>query len=403
MPRRGSSGFRSLAVAASFFLGAGMAFVLLVVLQRLGPPLRRTPPPAPPGPTAAPPPLPAPPPGPAPRVPPPPRVRETPKPVEPEAWRSRVGSEHAFERRLDGSSWWLTWGFVDHHGMHRRVSCRVERAAHEREVSGFGYDRDALTHERDARLREMVDRAIRERRLGDYVEARVQDGGWQARHTIPGGLEEAEQERLDREIRQLYAWLKVAFRQESDAVTRELLAERGLRLEGDTYEVDHAGIARRASEPLAECTRALDEEAGASLRRQLGAFVAFFQEIPYERPPSQWRGRSTLGFYVPTEVLVGNHGDCDSKSVAFTSMWRRLARPVLLIRVPGHMLVGVEMRPGPDERYVRMGNRYFVLCEVVGPAKRHPGSSGASGWFEYVLIEPASVEPGRGRSRLPEP
>jgi hypothetical protein len=33
MPRRGSSGFRSLAVAASFFLGAGMAFVLLVVLQ----------------------------------------------------------------------------------------------------------------------------------------------------------------------------------------------------------------------------------------------------------------------------------------------------------------------------------------------------------------------------------
>jgi hypothetical protein len=66
------------------------------------------------------------------------------------------------------------------------------------------------------------------------------------------------------------------------------------------------------------------------------------------------------------------------------------------------MLLGVEMRPGPDERFVRLGNRHFVLCEVAGPAKRHPGWSDASGWFEYVLIEPERYYAAEGRSLLPD-
>ena len=400
MPRRASSGFRSLAVAASFFLGAAVALVFLAALQRLAPSPTEAPPvTTPPGPSV-PPPGPTPPPPPAPT--PTPRVSETPKPVEPEAWPSRVGSLGRFDRHLDGPSHSLTWGFIDHHGVRRQVTCRVGRADHEREVSGFGYDERRVAVERDARLREMVTRAVRDRRLESYVRTRVDDGAWRARHTIPGGLDQKKQERIDHEIQQFYAWLKPAFRHEWEAVTRDLLTEQGLRLDSDTLGIDHAGVARRATGPLAECTRALDAASGAGLRRRLGAFIAFYQEIPYERPPSQWQGRPTLGFYVPTEVLVGNHGDCDSKAVAFAAMWRQYARPVLLIHVPGHMLVGVEMRPGPGERYVRMGNRYFVLCEVAGPAKRHPGSSDSSGWFEYVLIEPDRSEPGRGRSRLPE-
>jgi hypothetical protein len=277
----------------------------------------------------------------------------------------------------------------------------VQRADHEREVFGFGYDPESVAEARDARLRTFVHEAIRDWRLEPYVRASVEDGAWRAEHTIPGGLGADEQERLDREIGRFYAWLKRAFRREWDDATRDLLARRGLRLEDARYEIDHEGLARRGSVPLEDCTRALDAVADPGPRRQLGAFLAFFQEIPYERPPSEWRGRDTLGFYVPTEVLVGNHGDCDSKSVAFAAMWRHFARPVLLIRVPGHMLVGVEMRPGPRERYVRLGNRYFVLCEVVGPARRHPGASDASGWFEYVLIEPLRGAPERGRSRLP--
>jgi hypothetical protein len=313
-----------------------------------------------------------------------------------------VGRLQEFRRRVDGAAYQLTWGFIDHHGAPHRVTCRVDRNNYEREVEGFGYDEASIDAARDARLRTMVEQAVRRRGLDTRIDIEVTRGAWQARHTIPGDLTPAEQQRLEDEIRRFYAWLKPAYRQEWERITRELVAERGLRFDGHQYSIDHTSIAREATGALADCTRALQATAGTGLRREVGAFVAFFQEIPYELPPATWRGRSILGFYVPTEVLVGHHGDCDSKAVAFAAMWRHLSRAVLLIRVPGHMLLGVEMRPGPDERFVRMGNRYFVLCEVAGPTKPHPGWSDASGWFEYLLIEPARHDAAEGRSLLPD-
>jgi hypothetical protein len=85
---------------------------------------------------------------------------------------------------------------------------------------------------------------------------------------------------------------------------------------------------------------------------------------------------------------VRGAGDCDSKSAAFCAMWRHLPRRAILILVPEHALVGVEAKPRADEAYVRLGNRYFVLCEVAGPAKIPPGGKAISGSFEYVMIEP---------------
>jgi hypothetical protein len=75
--------------------------------------------------------------------------------------------------------------------------------------------------------------------------------------------------------------------------------------------------------------------------------------------------------------------------VAFAAMWRRLQPRVIVIRVPKHALIGVEGKPGPDESYVQIGNRYYVLCEVAGPAKLRPGYQPLKGSFEYVTIDPA--------------
>jgi hypothetical protein len=93
--------------------------------------------------------------------------------------------------------------------------------------------------------------------------------------------------------------------------------------------------------------------------------------------------------WVPTQVLVKCKGDCDSKSVGLSSMLRRFGRRILFVLVPRHALIGVEMTPGPGEKYVRLGNRYFVLCDAAGPARIPPGGQAISGDFEYVMIEPA--------------
>jgi transglutaminase-like putative cysteine protease len=121
----------------------------------------------------------------------------------------------------------------------------------------------------------------------------------------------------------------------------------------------------------------------------MGLLLAFYQELTYEIPPDEVEGRQTLGMRVPTDVLVSGRGDCDSKAVAFASMWRQLPTRLVFIVVPGHALVGVEARALPGEETVRVGNRTFVLCEVAGPAKLRPGAKSVAGSFEYVLVEPA--------------
>jgi hypothetical protein len=168
-----------------------------------------------------------------------------------------------------------------------------------------------------------------------------------------------------------------------------LLREQGFRLEKNVLHIDYTGIAERAEADLEDCSRALERAgSGYTRRQQLGLFLAFLQEIRYEVPPDVVDGRESFGLYVPAEVVVNDHGDCDSKSATFASLWLRLGTPVVLISIPKHMLLGVEVKPGPREAFVRIGNRYFVLCEVAGPAKLHPGERALSGSFEYVLLEP---------------
>jgi hypothetical protein len=99
--------------------------------------------------------------------------------------------------------------------------------------------------------------------------------------------------------------------------------------------------------------------------------------------------------FVPTEVLVNDHGDCDSKSVAFAALYRNLGSPVLLIELSHHVLIGAEMRPGPGEKYVLVDNRYYVIGEVAGPGKRRPGDAShdvwneISGHFRYTVVPAA--------------
>jgi hypothetical protein len=170
----------------------------------------------------------------------------------------------------------------------------------------------------------------------------------------------------------------------------QYLHERGLRLKGETIEIDYQQAVERDTGPLQDCFQALRRAGeGTSDRRLLGTFLSFFQELRYELPPPVERGRHILGFRPPSAVLVRGAGDCDSKSAAFCALWRHRPERAVLILVPGHALVGVEGKPRAGEAYVRLGNRYFVLCEVAGPGKIPPGGSSISGSFEYVMIEPA--------------
>jgi hypothetical protein len=270
------------------------------------------------------------------------------------------------------------------------MACEIGKRDYERDVASFGYFKDEMDRAVGTRLSELFAAEAELRGVRPYVHFEAQGTGYRWRWKIPDGLEPAEAAKLEARLRAFDGWLDRDLPRKKEELIGQYLQERGLRLKGDEISIDYEREVERGTGPLRECYQALRQVGeGASDRRLLGLFLAFFQELRYEVPPQIELGRHILGFRVPSAVLVRGGGDCDSKSAAFCALWRHLPERAILILVPGHALVGVEGKPRADEAHVRLGNRYFVLCEVVGPGKIPPGGGMISGDFEYVMIEPA--------------
>jgi hypothetical protein len=279
----------------------------------------------------------------------------------------------------------LTFRFTDHGGSRRRVACTVRRPDYERELASFGVFRRRLWEEVNAELQEALEAEARARGVDRWVTIAVEDqGAYRWRYETPV---------RDGRVLTFHAWLEGGAHAVAEQIVARAYRERGFRFDRGTVSVDYERIIRNGTGPLADCYRALrqaDERAGGD--RLASLFLAFFQELRYEVPPDvDARGRETLGFRVPTAVLVNKAGDCDSKAAAFCAVWRQLPARVLVVTVPDHALVAVEGKPGPDQAFVRLGNRYYILCEVAGPGKAPPGATSISGNFEYLLIEPAGA------------
>jgi hypothetical protein len=346
--------------------------VVLIAAFRFLAMLRSLPPPGTSAPTAAPTPAP------------------TPTPL-PDSYLGHVESLNRFRRAEGDGRYSVTYGFVDHHGRNHEMTCAIDRRTHEKSVAAFGYRKADVEAAARKRVRNWMERRLSERGLSDVLHGAVgADRVYHWHWELPEDLEERERARRRAEIEGFLKWLSGGAYDEAWKVAYgAAYHERGFKRTEHFIEIDYAGVVDRSVASLDDCFRSLEESGkGYTRRQELGLFLAFLQEIRYEIPPDEIDGRHVQGFYVPTEVLVNDHGDCDSKSAAFAALWRHLDTPLILVSVPRHMLVGVEVRPGPAEAFVRIGNHYFVLCEPAGPAKLHPGAHRLSGSFEYVLLDP---------------
>jgi hypothetical protein len=319
-------------------------------------------------------------------------VQSPPAPApETDAFRRQVGALRQFHRDDAGERLRLSYGFVDYSGRPRHVSCEIDKRDYERDLASFGYFEDELRKAVGEGLRERFEREAERRGLRPYLHFELEGGtGYRWRWRIPEGMEAAAAERLEARLRDFDAWLDQRLARQKEELVAQYLRQRGFLLKDGEISIDYEREVERDTGPLADCFAALRRAGeGGSDRRLLGLFLAFVQELRYEVPPDVDLGRHILGFRVPTAVLVRGGGDCDSKSATFCALWRHLPQRAILILVPGHALVGVEGKPRADEAFVRLGNRYFVLCEVAGPGKIPPGGESISGDFEYVMIEPA--------------
>lgn len=349
---------------------AGLGFVLLV--RSSGPP--EPVPTLEPGPTGA----------------PSARPRPSPSPTpDPDAYVEDAGELRDFQRVDEAGRYRLSYGFVDYQGNTHRVTCGIERADLERQRRGYGYDPKEIERLENARLEALVRGQIERRGLTGHFHFDVRGNEYTWGFEVQGDPSLEERARLAQQSRELEAWIQRDLDAALERIRTELYGARGILNSRHKLSIDYASIVRQSTAPLEDCFQAL-ERSGRNLNRRqyLGMLLAFFQELAYELPPDLDGRKETLGFWMPTEVLVRGKGDCDSKSAAFAALWRHFPEGLLMIVLPEHVLLGVEARPGPGERHVRLGNRYYVLCEPAGPGKLHPGSSDMSGSYEYVKIEP---------------
>ena len=286
----------------------------------------------------------------------------------------------------DPNSFHLTFHFRDPQERRREVTCAIRRSDYERERAGFGFVEAQRVEELNRELRELLAREAAKRSVEPYFKIEVYGEGsirWTWSH--PGGTAPEVVAR----IKEFHEWLEEESSTAVDTVEERFFRAHGMRLNGDTYGVDYETLTRNATEPLEDCFTALRRLDSGSSNELLGLFLTFFQDLRYELPKDvDEQGRTTMGFRVPTAVLVERAGDCDSKSAAFCALWRQIPARSLVVLVPKHALIAVEGKPGPDQKSIRLGNRTFILCEVAGPGRFPPGETDISGSFEYVLIEP---------------
>lgn len=176
-------------------------------------------------------------------------------------------------------------------------------------------------------------------------------------------------------------------------VMTSFFKQRGLRLEGDSVSVDYSACVSRNAPRLKDMTRTLrDLNTQKSIAGFVSVLLSFIQQISYAVPPLKENDRDILGFWPPSRVLVENSGDCDSKSVLFASCWKNFRRyPLLLIKVPQHMFIGLAI-PSLSDLGLEINGLRYTLCEVAGPDLYLPG-----------LISPLSrmyMESGRYRYEL---
>ena len=319
-----------------------------------------------------------------------------------------------FQKTEKAGSFQLAYTWQDYSLRSRRISFDINKRDLEASELEFGYFTSELENfveaqVRDSRiemiknLKKYTERQIAQSEFTQYLSIREAGAlSFNLSLSIPPSQPpslykkaKAEYERITLGLaREQERYLK-AIEKEISQYKKTYLENRGFRLDKDTISVNYNQSVKRNRPRVRSVVGRIRDVAGdVSLNYFLALILSFVQEIQYGIPPTEEQGKIILGFWPPLKVLVNNFGDCDSKGVTFASMWMNYKKfPVILIKVPEHLFVGLAIPSLGREGIVINGLRY-TLCEVTGKDKMPPGLISAfsrryleSGRFRYEIID----------------
>jgi len=107
--------------------------------------------------------------------------------------------------------------------------------------------------------------------------------------------------------------------------------------------------------------RALAQTAPKDSRGKARHALEFIQSIPYSRDTP-----NGADFQTPIGMFTQNQGDCDTKSVALAAILREYGINSVMVVIPEHMFMGVEVPAVPGDHTFSHGGRTFVGVEPAG-------------------------------------
>ncbi|GAB3031242.1 hypothetical protein [Bowmanella dokdonensis] len=136
-------------------------------------------------------------------------------------------------------------------------------------------------------------------------------------------------------------------------------------------KVDHLRYAQESTLTLLPAANALYDKLmdNSQPRAYVNIMLGWLQSIPYDTLENRMVSRGT-GFSAPAAVLIGNRGDCDSKTTLAVALLRSMLpnMGMVIIYLPGHALLGVQMSHRSQDALVRIEGLDYVLTEPTGPA-----------------------------------
>lgn len=195
---------------------------------------------------------------------------------------------------------------------------------------------------------------------------------------------------LKRNIDGLHWTLKARDQKEADLLSQKVSGrlERAQQAYLKTYlrrmvgehrvMVDFAAAASAMQSPLRAVAKALGDvpDIANEDRAKIALALGFFQEIPYAvLEDKQRRG----GDFLPGPALLAqNRGDCDSKAVALAAVLKNFTRfrKLVVVTMPGHAILAVDLPSQDGDWTVRSGGRQYVALEVSGPVMAPIGRVG---------------------------
>lgn len=293
-----------------------------------------------------------------------------------------------FDRQETDITYELSFRWLDYHKRVQSLRVSLPREVLRGEEALFGCDQgeiaDLLEHEANrlreegrVALRDFADRLITANRWDNCVSLKEDEERNMVLETLTQST--GEMSRARAAVKELSTKIgKERQRLGSEATSflekrrRDYLVARGLRVRGDKkIEVDYRRCVARSLPAMREIARAIQQGADRPTER-LERILSFVQSLEYALPPIVENGKNIVGFWVPSRVLVDGRGDCDSKAILFATLWLSVEKEMLaLIKVPGHVLLGVANTAGGGRCLVYRGIE-FNLIEVSGGALMFP-------------------------------